>query len=159
MEDRIATRPKQTVEEVFIDVSPRLWRSVLAYAGDPDVASDAVAEAFAQVLRRGANVDDIRAWVWTAAFRIAAGELRSRSLSGGPLDRPEEGPDVGRVYILTALHGLSPAQRGALVLYYYAGYTTPEIARILGRSRGAVRVHLSRGRRRLRRLLEMGEQQ
>jgi len=92
MDDHTRTRPKGVVERVFVDVAPRLWRSVLAYTGDREVASDAVAEAFAQVLRRGDAVEDIRAWVWTAAFRIAAGELRSRSRFGGPVDRPQEAP-------------------------------------------------------------------
>ena len=41
-----------------------------------------------------------------------------------------------------------------MVLRFYAGYETDEIARLLGSSRATVRVHLSRGRRRLRELLE-----
>ncbi|HJS26677.1 MAG TPA: hypothetical protein VJ913_06090, partial [Actinomycetota bacterium] len=55
-----------------------MWRAVLAFAGDPEVASDAVAEAFAQVLRRGEDVRDPEGWVWRAAFRIASGELKER---------------------------------------------------------------------------------
>jgi DNA-directed RNA polymerase specialized sigma24 family protein len=30
-----------------------MWQAVFAFAGDPEVASDAVAEAFTQALRRG----------------------------------------------------------------------------------------------------------
>jgi DNA-directed RNA polymerase specialized sigma24 family protein len=52
----------------------RLWRAVLMYTGDREVASDAVAEAFAQALRRDQAIRDPR-WVWRAAFRIAVGEL------------------------------------------------------------------------------------
>ena len=44
------------VERVYRSQGARLWRSVLAFAGDAEVANDAVAEAFAQLLRRGANV-------------------------------------------------------------------------------------------------------
>ena len=36
----------------------RLWRAIYAFAGDAEIASDAVAEAFAQVLNRGAAVRD-----------------------------------------------------------------------------------------------------
>lgn len=60
----------------------RLWRSLLAHTGDPDVASDAAAEAFAQAVRRGEAVRDPAAWVWRAAFRIAAGQLAVRRRSG-----------------------------------------------------------------------------
>jgi RNA polymerase sigma-70 factor (ECF subfamily) len=55
---------------------------------------------------------------------------------------------------MAALRQLSPMQRGALVLHYYAGYPVRDAARILGSTSAAVRVHLSRGRRRLRGLLE-----
>ena len=59
----------------------RLWRSVLAWSGDADVASDAVSEAFAQCLRRGDEVRDVPAWVWRASFRIAAGMLADAGLA------------------------------------------------------------------------------
>ena len=39
-------------------------------------------------------------------------------------------------------------------MHDYGGYDTREVASILGMSRATVRVHLSRGRRRLRELLE-----
>ena len=41
-----------------------------------------------------------------------------------------------------------------LILHYYGGYSTGEVGEILGSSAATVRVHLTRGRRRLRRLLE-----
>ena len=77
------------VETVYRSVHPRLWRSLLSYTGDAEVASDAEAEAFAQVLRRGDAVDDVAAWVWRSAFRIAAGLLAARSPSND--SRPAEG--------------------------------------------------------------------
>jgi len=68
------------VEAVYRSVHPRLWRSLLSYTGDAELASDAEAEAFAQVLRRGDAVDDVAAWVWRSAFRIASGLLATRSV-------------------------------------------------------------------------------
>src|SRR2546430_12508817 len=41
-------------------------------------ASDAMAEAFAQALARGNELRSPQRWVWRAAFRIAAGELKAR---------------------------------------------------------------------------------
>ena len=43
----------QQLEALYRDDGDRLWRALLVFAGDPEVASDAVAEAFAQALRRG----------------------------------------------------------------------------------------------------------
>ena len=59
------------LEAVYRRDSDRLWRSLFAFAGDADIASDAVAEAYAQLLRRGDAVSDPAAWASRAAFRIA----------------------------------------------------------------------------------------
>ena len=47
--------------------------------------------------------------------------------------------------------------RVPVVLFYYDGYSTREIARILGLREGAVRTRLSRGRQLLREALEREE--
>jgi len=113
-----------------------------------------VAEAFAQALGRGDELRDPLRWVWRVAFRVAAGELKDRRRRGtGEAEHSTEADDPG-VELLDVLRRLSPRQRAALVLHYYAGYPTKEIAAILGSSAATVRVHLSQGRRRLRRILE-----
>ena len=76
-----AVGDQDRVEAVFRSVHRRLWRSLLLFTGDAELASDAVAEAFAQVLRRGDAVDDVEAWVWRSAFRIAGGLVAARSSS------------------------------------------------------------------------------
>jgi len=48
-------------------------------------------------------------------------------------------------------------QRAALILHYYGGYPVKDIARIIGSTSAAVRVHLSRGRKRRRAFLEEGD--
>jgi RNA polymerase sigma-70 factor (ECF subfamily) len=132
----------------------RLWRAVFAYAQDRAVTEDAVAEAFAQCLRRGDAIRDRRAWIWRAAFRLAAADLRDRRRTGPLVDAPVLDPiedEPGR--LLGALRTLPGNQRAAVILRFYAGYGTDEIARMLGMNRATVRVHISRGRKRLRELL------
>jgi RNA polymerase sigma-70 factor (ECF subfamily) len=130
-----------------------LWRAVLVYAGTPDVASDAVAEAFAQFARRAHDVRSPRAWLWRAAFKIAAGELQRRS----KLDPIEDSPYLmtDTVPILAALAALSPRQRACITLRYHFGYTSGEVATILGIAPSTVRVHVLQARRLLRSLLEV----
>ena len=70
------------LEVLYRAVGPTLWRSLLAYSGDPEIASDAVAEAFSQAIFRGDEVRSPEPWIWKAAFRIAAGELSPRWLRG-----------------------------------------------------------------------------
>jgi len=74
------------VEAVYRQDGDRLWRALYAFAGDENVASDAVAEAFAQALRRGSAIRDVRAWVWRSAFQLAKGDLKRQSgLSRGSM--------------------------------------------------------------------------
>ena len=145
--------PDQDLERLYREEGARLWWALLAYSGDREVASDAVAEAFVQALARGTAIRSPSAWVWKAAFRIAAGELKRRPQTSGP---PREGsyemPEPSDV--LTALAKLSERQRVAIVLHYYAGYSLKEVAAITGSAKATVGVHLTRGRRRLRALLE-----
>jgi len=139
------------VEAVYRSVHPRLWRSLLSYTGDAELASDAEAEAFAQVLRRGDAVDDVAAWVWRSAFRIASGLLAARSHSNGP--RPAEGstPAAGSVAeFLGLLADLSPQQRACVALRYVGEYTSTEIGELLGTTAGTVRVQLHRAHAALR---------
>jgi len=142
------------VGDLYAREGERLWRAVFAYAQDRAVTDDAVAEAFAQCLRRGEAVRDPSAWVWRAAFRLAAGELKARRRFE-PIGSDGCAPEEGRaVEVLAVLADLPGNQRAVAVLHWYAGFDTAEVARMLGIGRGTVRVHLSRARRRLRTMLE-----
>jgi RNA polymerase sigma-70 factor (ECF subfamily) len=145
------------LEGLYRELGARMWRSVFAFAGDPDVASDAVAEAFAQALRRGDQIRDLERWLWRSMFRIAAGELKERGraqMTGAEGFYEIEEPARE---LIAALGRLLPKQRSAVVLHHAAGYPLREVAEILGSTTGAVKVHLARGRRRLRELLEEGD--
>jgi RNA polymerase sigma-70 factor (ECF subfamily) len=58
--------------------------------------------------------------------------------------------------LIDALGRLTDRQRACLVLHYYAGYSSVEIARMTDSTPPAVRMHLSRGRRRLDSILRGG---
>jgi len=147
---------QDVIEQTYRVHAARLWRAIRAYSGDPDVASDAVAEAFAQLLRRGDEVRDPGAWVWRTAFRIASGDLKRRR-AFVPDDRGDQRvarPDPEIVDLLRALGQLSSMQRMAVVLHDYAGFPARDAAEVAGSTEAAIRVHLMRGRRRLRTLLD-----
>jgi RNA polymerase sigma-70 factor (ECF subfamily) len=147
---------RSALEELYRAEGRRLWWALLAYSGDPDVASDAAAEAFAQALRRGSAVRDPRAWVWDVAFRVAAGELKRRGSTDHVIpDVPARRNDES-VEILDALSRLRGRQRAVIVLHYFADLPVLRIASLLGISAATVRVHLHRGRKRLSELLEDG---
>lgn len=149
------TERRHELEELFRADGARLWRALLAFAGDPDVASEARAEAFAQALAHHDELRSAAAWVWTTSFRVARGMLKERGQPVNPsgAESPYELPDPIRD-LVAALATLPPKQRLAIVLHDYADRPTDEVAAILGSTRATVHVHLSAARRRLRPLLE-----
>jgi RNA polymerase sigma-70 factor (ECF subfamily) len=145
---------REELSRVYEQQASRLWRSLVGYTGDPEIASDAVSEAFAQALARGEGIDSPEAWIWRSAFKIAAGSLQSSrrippAIAEGSYEFPERADDL-----IAALLSISPNQRLAVVMHDYADRPTDEVAAVLGVSRATVHVHLSEGRRRLRKALE-----
>ena len=146
--------PVAVIEAAYLEHGPRLYRSLLAYSGDPHLAEDAMAEAFAQALRRGSSVRQPERWIWYTAFRLAAGALKDRNRDVEPIDgRAYELPEAP-LWLREALATLPDGQRAAVVLHYYADLRIRDVAQVMGTTSAAVKVSLMRARRRLRTLLE-----
>ncbi len=154
---RVDTSPNGELERLYRDQRARMWRAVFAFAGDREVASDAVAEAFTQALRRGDALRSPERWLWRTVFRIAAGELKERGRrTSENVEGAYEMDDLARD-LVAALAELSEKQRAAVVLHHAAGYPAKEIAEIIGSTTPGVHVLLSRARKRLRELLEVDD--
>ena len=169
----VLARAKEGDEAAFA----RLWRDLnpavlryLSLGGEP--AEDVASETWASVargLRRFAGDETAwRAWVFTTARRraIDAGRRRARAAEleltwrQGPVeiaghDDPAQAV-VERLDTDAALElvaQLSPLQAEVIVLRVVTGLPVAEVARIVGRSQGAVRVAAHRGLRRLEQIL------
>src|SRR6188474_1003583 len=121
MESAVAVIDARTdIETLYRADGDRLWRAVYAFAGDPDIASDAVAEAYAQLLRRGTAVRDPAAWVWRVAFQISRGALKVRRLDEAVSSTDFEHADAYTDHdLMTAVRLLPDGQRAAVILFYY----------------------------------------
>jgi RNA polymerase sigma-70 factor, ECF subfamily len=146
--------PLTPVERVYRERSSAMWRSVLLFSGDREVASDAVAEAFAQALRREDHIQSLEAWIWRTAFLVARGMLKDRRPTSPELPEQIWEPSNRTAEVLQALQRLSRRQREVVVLHYYADLPIREVAELIGSTQAAVGVHLHRARRKLRTLLE-----
>ena len=147
-------------EQLYRDAGPQLWRAIYGFVGGRrQVAEDAVAEAFARAIE---HADEIRSpvpWLYRTAFRLALRELQREKRRPPILPEPAPGIDPGEVQdVLKALGALSTNQRAAVLLHDEEGFTGPEVGRLLGMSAATVRVHVFRGRRRLRELLGTEEE-
>ncbi|HYV02283.1 MAG TPA: sigma-70 family RNA polymerase sigma factor [Actinomycetota bacterium] len=142
-------------ERLYRETRPGLWRALFAHTGGRgDVASDAVDEAFARALEHRAAIRSPVPWLYRTAFRLALEEVRRerRTTAGSPPDASDLA-ERGVEDVMAAMRRLSPNQRAAVFLFYVADLPVKEVADRLGMSPSTVRVHLHRGRRRLRELL------
>jgi RNA polymerase sigma-70 factor (ECF subfamily) len=153
----------------------RLYRLALRVTRDPGLAEDAVQEAFASAISSLPSFRGearLSTWLYRIVYTKAVDLLRRRRHEApldadaaelGPEDdrlahspswsRPPdailESVEAGRA-IQEALGALTPLQRAVFELRELEGKTSDETAEALGLSPGAVRVHLHRGRLRLR---------
>jgi RNA polymerase sigma-70 factor (ECF subfamily) len=127
-------------------------RAVIAVTGDPQLAEDQVAEAFARAWRSWPKVSRHpapQAWVVRAALNTGASWWRRsrREQALADHDLPATMPPVGtglEASLLSALRQLPGRQREVIALRIFLDLDTDTIARQLGIGTGTVRVHLSR---------------
>ncbi len=152
------------VEQAYRSNHQRLWRALLAYTGEPEVATDAAAETYSQALKRGDRLTNPAGWIWRSAFRVAAGmmsERRNMIALGEAVEGSAAMVGGATVHVdeplaefLDQLQSLSEQQRAVVVLRYAGGYTPADIAEILDTSANAVRVQLHRAHAHLRQRIE-----
>jgi len=153
-------------DELYEAHRQRAYRlALLLCGGDRALAEDALSEAFIRVFPkwRGGHVEDFgpylrRAVVNEVKRTFARRGLQRRSeppvdLDAVTLASPEE-QVVRRHLVWAALQSLPVKQRTAFVLRYYEALPVEEVADAMGTSVGTAKSHLSRGRDRLRALLE-----
>jgi RNA polymerase sigma factor (sigma-70 family) len=151
---------KRAFEVIIERFRPALLAHCRSIAGE--AAQDAVQQAFMSAwsaLRRGPEVRELRAWLFTVAHRAALEVLRDPARLAGELPEipargrsPEEQVEQSvRVRAaLAAVAGLPPRERDALVWTSIQGRSGRDTAHALGVSEGALRQLVFRARVRAR---------
>lgn len=147
-------RGSHDFDAIYREAGPQLWRTLYGVCGGrTDLAEDAIAEAFARAIERGGRVRDPIAYVYRVAFRVATQELKRESRHSDLVERAIRETPGELEDLMRALRALSPNQRAAVILRYEADLSTAEVAKRMGMSSATVRVHIHRGRKKLRTLL------
>lgn len=134
----------------------RLVSTLYAMSGSLPLAEDVAQDAFAHAWSRWSRVRESPSpagWVYTTAFRIMRRRLILHrrppiTIAARPVDPTTSSED--RADLLEALRTLSKAQQRAVVLRFYVGMSTADVAERLNTSEGAVRSTVHRGMLRLR---------
>ena len=146
------------LEELVNKHENTLFRAALAILGDVHGAEDAVQDAFLRYLEKRPELRDEnheRAWLLKVTANLCKSALRSRQRHPTvELLDVYPAPESDARELVEAVLELPANQRAAVHLFYYEGYSTDEIAAILGQRPGTVRSHLSRAREALRQKLK-----
>lgn len=171
---RIAAQDRAAFAEFYDRQAPLMYSVACKILNDPAEAQDVLQETFVQLWEKARNFDPRlgkpSSWMATltrnrAIDRIRASQRRLRlieqagaelAISAGENDTVNEqmlGADKARL-IQSVIGELSPEQRQAIELAYFAGLTQSEISEKLNEPVGTIKARIRRGLLKLRDQLE-----
>jgi RNA polymerase sigma-70 factor, ECF subfamily len=169
---RIAEGDQSAFARLYDMLSPRVFGLVLRVLVDRAQSEEVLQEVFLEIWQSAArfapNRGQGRSWVLTIAHRRAVDRVRSsqaasdRDVRAGFRDLDVAHDSVAEQVelkiegrrVAKALDALPEAQREAITLAYFGGYSQSEIAALLGAPLGTIKTRMRDGLSRLRN--EMG---
>lgn len=154
--------------ELYDATSSRLHGLVLRVLRDPSQAEEVTQEVFIEIWRHSARYDETAgsplSWLMTIAHRRAVDRVRTAEASSRrdtayeQRNRSVEHDETAEVVtarlearrVRAAMASLTEAQRGALELAYFGGYTHSEVASLLDLPLGTAKTRIRDGLIRLR---------
>ena len=144
---------------------PRLRRYARALVGNREDADDLVQDTLERALAKSAlwrGVSDMRAWLFGVMHNLHVDGVRRPRLHTVVLDddtpevpmAPTQGENLAVMDLQAALEKLPVEQREIILLIALEDMSYAEVAAALGIPMGSVMSRLSRGRERLRALME-----
>jgi RNA polymerase sigma-70 factor, ECF subfamily len=149
------------IDQLVAQAWPHAFRIAYSIVRDRQLAEDAAQEACAVLYRKARQLREagaFRVWFYRVVMRHARRldrrEAMARSTERGRLADVEVAGSVARLDVARALGKLSQVQRAVIVLSFYAGMTSIEIAEVLKIPAASVRFHRMRAKRVLEQMLD-----
>ena len=144
-------RPANDIESVIHSYGNMLFRLCLIMLGNTNDAEDAVQEVVIKYLQKAPkfeNTEHEKAWLIKVSTNQCKDILRFRSRNQMvDIDQIKECvKEESDSEIIHALMTLPEKYKIVLILYYVEGYSTKEIAGVIGKTPSAVKMRLKKGR-------------
>ncbi len=165
---RTADGDQRAFAELYDTLSPRVFGLIRRVLVNPAQSEEVLQEVFLEIWQSASrfapNKGQGRTWVMTIAHRRAVDRVRA-SQSSADRDVRAGLRDIGVAHdsvaeqvelgmdgekVVAALGGLPEAQREALVLAYFGGYSQNEISVLIGAPLGTIKTRMRDGLTRLR---------
>ena len=151
-------------ERLYAETSRDLLAFLVRRVEEPADAADLLSEVYLVAWRRrGDPPDDARLWLYGVAKNVLAAHRRREAGAARLADRlrsrlvEQHVVQDGDVYVRQVLGMLNGRDRELIELAVYEQLTPDEIATVVGRRPGTVRVQMHRARVRLQELLSADE--
>ena len=162
VERRIVERASaggEALESLINAIWPEAYRLAFTILRDRGLAEDAAQEACVAIARglpSLKNCDAFAAWSYKIIANSALATVRARDrvqtvAASDIVASRQDRSDAIDLY--AAMAHLEPLQRAVVLMHYYAGFTSAEIATATGQPASTVRFHLMLARRTLRKAL------
>ena len=147
--------------DLIVPYIPNLRRYARALVGDRDGADDLVQDTLERAVRKFHlwRPGDLRAWLFSIMHNVFVNQLKSRRIfSDVEIDDSFPAPSspvtsLDLQDVQRALASLAPEQREVVLLVALEDMSYADVSRALGIPMGTVMSRLSRGRDRLRRVM------
>jgi len=121
-------------------------------------AEDMVQDTFVKLINSGKQFESPeheKAWLIVTASNLCKSELRRHRRREEDISEYQDlaSEDGEHSETMDAIMALPAEYKAAVYMYYYEGYSTAEIAKMLSKSEGTVRSLLHRARKRLKKML------
>jgi RNA polymerase sigma-70 factor, ECF subfamily len=167
-EGRLSPGDEQRFRELYDRTYDRLWAFVLRRIPAEDVVADVVSETYLAVWRRMPDVPaapaESEAWVFSTARKVLSNHRRGTERRVRLFDRIRQrpvdlfvdipGPENSNQAVMRALEQLRPADREILALAFWDEFDIEQIGHILGCSKNAAAIRLTRARQAFGRAME-----
>lgn len=138
-----------------------VYRAAFSYLHNAAEAEDAVQETFVKLFstnKQFTSDEHCKAWLLRVVINHSKNILGSfRYAHTDELDETIPAEDLAERDLADALSALPPKYRAVIHLHYFEGYSSSEIAKILGISATAVTTRLARAREKLKNLMTSEE--
>lgn len=152
------------VYQKYLNMVYRISVLMLGNAADAEDATQTVFMKYMMSNTLFEQEEHVKAWLITTTRNICRDALRGRRRKNSRLGSLEEATEQGYVHeyheqeIWGKVSRLKDTEKLPIYLYYYEGYKTEEIANMLKVNHGTVRTRLKAARRKLKLMMEEGEE-
>ena len=161
---------RKSFSRIYDKYIDKIYRFVFLKVDSRETAEDLTAEAFSKTWvsfkKEGQEIENIQAFLYKTARNLVIDHYRQKgkflvvSANNPTIVDPRQDLEEKAIinsdveYVRQALANLNEDYQNAIIWYYLDELSIPEIARILGKSRGAVRVMVHRGLKEARKWLK-----